>query len=207
MVWLERLSQPVHQRVDPVHRLLVGFLYVAVQTNMAADLDPVGDMVEDQQRVHEHELRFWQSQRVALRGRQVFKPGGRLVREVADGAAGEAGQALDGYDLVLGQFLGDGLKGIGAGPAAGADHLIRIGADEAVARQPLAALHALQQKRTPAVADLQEGRYRRLQVGDYLAVDGNEVALVPAALDLFQRRTIHIPLLSPLPYKSKIPRL
>ena len=129
-----------------MHCLLVGLLDVAVEADVAADLDPVGDVVEDQQRVHEHELRFRQSQRVALRSRQIFESGGRLIGEVADSAAGEAGQAFDGYDLVLGQFLGDGSEGIGAGPAARTDHQIRIGADEAVAGQPLAALHALQQE-------------------------------------------------------------
>ena len=143
---LERLAQPVHQRVDPVHCLLVGLLYVAIEADVAAHLYPVGDVVEDQQRVHEHELRFRQSQRVELGTRQVFKSSGRFIRQVADSAAGEAGQAFDGDDLVLGQFLRDGSERVGAGPAAGSDHLIRIGADEAVARQPLAALYALQQE-------------------------------------------------------------
>ena len=72
--------------------------------------------------------------------------GDRLVTQIADRAAAEPGQAVDRHDLEAAQFLFDQRQGIGSVLCSDCQHLIRLGADEAVAGQPLAAFDAFQQK-------------------------------------------------------------
>ncbi len=67
---------------------------------------------------------------------------------------------------------------------------VRIGADEGIARQSLAALNALKQKRIGAVRDLQIGADRSLHVGHDLAVDRDHIALRAQRLYFFDRERV-----------------
>ncbi len=58
-----------------------------------------------------------------------------------------------------------------------AQYPVRLRAQEAVARQPFASLHAVEEERVVATRYLQEGGNRRLQVGYHLAPDGHQVAI------------------------------
>ena len=73
-----------------------------------------------------------------------------------------------------------------------ADHGQGVGAQEGVTAPLLAALDALQQKGVGALADLQQGRHRRLLVGEDFPVDGDEIAAFRKFLEFVKRRFVHV---------------
>ena len=145
-------------------RLPVGGVDVAVEAGVADHLDLVLEVVEDEERVGEHEDGFGQRQRVVGRRGQPLEVARRLVRQVADGAAVEARQAGHRDDVEAPQLVFDlAAAGRRRCPRAGQD-AIRLRADEAVASQALAALDALQQERV-LVRARPSGRRRRASPG------------------------------------------
>ena len=161
-------------------------------------------VVEDDERVGEHQQGLGEAVGVGRGLGQALEVGGGVVGDVADGPAVEAGDALDGHGPVAGELLLDHLERVhravvfdgdaavgGRQLRAGAEYLPRLRPDEAVAGHVLASLDAFEEKRVAPAGDLEEGGDRRLHVGQYLAVDGDEVTLAPHGADLFQRRVVH----------------
>ena len=137
----------------------------------------MGNMVEDEQGICQHHYRLRQSHRVVIRRGQLLVIAGQFVAEIAHHAPVEARQSLDDHRPEVLKLLLNKPQGIGGFGVGGADDQRRLGADEAVARQPLAALNAFQQERVAAPGYLEIGRDRRFQVGLDLAVDRYQVAL------------------------------
>ena len=77
-------------------RLPVRRLDIAIEPRVADDFDLVLQVVEDEQRIDEQEDRLGKALRVGIGHGQLFVVARALVRHVADGAAVEARQALDG---------------------------------------------------------------------------------------------------------------
>src|SRR5262249_3936124 len=126
-----------------------------------------------------------------------------VVAGVADAAAEEARQAVQGRGAVGGQLLLQEQERVGvlqldeaAGPVqldAAAERLEaqeRARAEEAVAAQALAADDALEQERPVALLDLAEGADRGERVAGELAVDRHQVALAGEADELVERRVV-----------------
>ena len=133
-----------------------------------------------------------------------LEPGGRVVAEIADGAAGEPRQARHERRVEarhqLAQRGDERLVGLGRLSGAIDDRLAvpraqdqeRILAEERVAADLLAAFDRLEQERVVGVlGDLQERRDRRQQVGDDLLVDRHERAALRQLLEFFERRDLH----------------
>ena len=182
---------------------------VVVEVDVRQDEDAVLQVVEDDQRVGEHQQGLGQAVGVGRGLGQALEVGGGVVGDVADGPAVEAGDALDGHGPVARKlalddfervhravvFDGDAAVGSptirGSQTGARAEHLPRLRPDEAVAGDVLAPLDAFEEEGVAPAGDLEEGGDRRLHVGEYLAVDGDEVALAPHGADLLQRRVVH----------------
>ena len=214
---LDGLLEQCNHPVDLCRCLGVGPLEAAlplVAVCRGHYLDRVPDVVEDDQRVRHHE-------------HGIIEPGGRMgtlcqpflevadhvIGEKAHGPAAEARKPLHGDRPVPGEKIFQDRQGIAPmadlrGVAVGAHlHLLRlhtdhgqgVGAQEGVAAPFLAALDALQQEGVGALPDLQEGRHRRLLVGEDLPVDGDEIAAFRKFLEFLKRRFEHVLLPSRLP--------
>ena len=164
-----RRAQPVHRLVNPRHRLLVCLArVVSVHARRADHQHGLLQMVEDHHQVVEREEEIGQAERVRRRVRQALDVADRVVRRVADGAAAESRQPghADGAErehlfLKLGQrVLGPELPrrrparlDLHFAAARAEDHE-RVGAEEAVPRQFLAARRALEEERELAAREL-----------------------------------------------------
>ncbi len=179
----EGVGQALHQLVDAPAGLAVGGLDIAVEAAVGDDLDGVLEVVEDEDGVGEHEQGLGEGLRVGVGdGDARLEVAGDLVGEEADGAAGEAREAvLDGGQGEARELLFDLQQGVGAlvgtGVGATAEDAVGLGADEAVAGQPLAALDGLEEEGVVATGDFEERRYGRLEVGGDVAVDGSQVGV------------------------------
>ena len=143
---------------------------------MRDHLDGVQHVVEDQQRVREHQPGLRYAQRVRLRLRHALEVPDRLVADVADGAAVEARQPGRRDRAELGDLVLDHAQRVAVLVVQRA-HAVGLRADEGVAPHALAALDGLEQERVVAARDLQIGGDGRFEVGADLAVDRGEVAL------------------------------
>ena len=83
------------------------------------DQQTVAQVVEDEQRVGEHEYGVGQPKVVVRRRRQPLHVTNHVVREVADGTALEAGQARHGHRGKLAQQPAQRLERIAIGQALG----------------------------------------------------------------------------------------
>ena len=155
-------ERTIHHALDLGGGRVVGRGDVAIiQPGVAHHLDVVAQVVEHEQRVGEHEDRLGQALGVGLRhGHARLKVVHGVVGDVAHAAPMERWQTLHGnqpegvhFTLHQGQRVhrARGLVG------AGAEHVVRLGADETVAANAFAAGHRLQQEGV--------GRTRHLQVG------------------------------------------
>ncbi len=180
---LQRLLQTSDQLLDPPGRLPVGGFDIAVEAEVADDLDVVLQVVEDQQRVREQENGLGHTEYVVLRlGHPRLEVAHNLVSQVAHGAACKPRQSFDRHELEAPQLGFDldqrvAAHAIAADTAATPQHAIRLRADEAVARQSLASLHALEQEGVPAPRDFQVGADGRFEVCRNFGVERTEVAL------------------------------
>ena len=172
----ERRREALREALDLRDRRVVGRVHIAVEACVRDHLDRVQHVVEDQQRVREHQPGLGHAQRVRLRLRHALEVADRLVADVADGAAVEARQAGRRDRAELGDFVLDHAQRIAVLVMQRAD-AVRLRADERVASHALAALDGLEQERVVAARDLEVGGDGRLEVGAHLAVDRGEVAL------------------------------
>ena len=191
----EGLGQPPDHLIDAGHGIGVGFFHAVVEAGVADHLDVVAQVVEDKHRFREHEDRFGHALGVGGHGRhpRLEVPDG-VVGQVADGPAVEDGQAADRDELVLAHLLFYQRQGVhlALGLArAGMEHTVGVGADEAVAAQPLPAFDAFQQEGVRRPGYLEVGRDRSFQVGVDGAVDRHQVALARQGFDLFQSWVVH----------------
>ncbi len=193
---VQRLRQPADHLVDLRRGLGVGPVNVTVQVDVAHHLDVVSNVVEQQQGVTEHEYRLGHSHGV---GGHVGHPGlevpDGVVGQVAHRAAVETGQPLHRDQPVLVHLLLDGQQGVDLPQGlfdAGFDHLVGVGADEAIAANALPAFNAFQQERIWALGHLQIGGDRCFQVRVYRAEDRDQVPLSGHLLNLFQSRLVHL---------------
>ena len=116
-----------------------------------------------------------------------------VVCNVAHAAAVEGRQAFDrdqSERVHLGLHQGEWINLAGWLVCAGAEHVVRLGADEAVAADAFAAGHRFQQEGVRRAGDLQVRRNGSLQVGVDGAVDRTQIALARHGLDLFQRGVV-----------------
>jgi len=143
------------------------------------DLDGLEEVVVYEQRVREHEHGLWQFQAVPERPRRLWlKVLNRVVRDVADGAAGERGHLRYLDVLVDGQFPLEGVHRVALDGfmRPDLDHLERIGAYEAVPGDVFARQDGLEQKAVfRVVGDAQIGDDRRDEVGGELDVHGHAI--------------------------------
>ena len=181
--------------VDAADGVRVCFLDAVVQAGVADHLDVVTQMVEDQHRFREHEDRLRDALGVGRHGRhpRLEVPDG-VVGQVANGPAVEHGQTADRDEFVLAHFLLDQCQGVHLAlwlASTGMEHAVGVGADEAVAAQPLPAFNAFQQKGVGRAGYLEVSRDRGLQVGVNGAIDGHQVALSRQGSDLVQSWVVH----------------
>ena len=161
---------------------------------MRDDLDGLKEVVVYEQRVREHEDGFRNPQAVLQRPRRLWlKVLNRVVRDIADGAAGERGHLGDLDVSVDGELALEGEHGIALDCLIGPDldQLERIGADEAVPGDVLAGEDGLEQEAVlGSVGDAQVGDHGRDEVGGELDVHGHAVAalfLEDPAFEVFER--------------------
>ena len=143
------------------------------------DLDVLEEVIVYEQRVREHEHGLWQSQAVLERPRRLWlEVLNRVVRDVADRAAGERGHLRYLDVLVDGQFALEGVHRIALDGFVGPDfdHLERIGAYEAVPSDVLARQDGLEQEAVfRVVGDAQIGDDGRDEIGGELDVHGHAI--------------------------------
>ncbi len=194
MSW-QRALQPIDQRLNLLRGGPVRRLNVAVHEGVRYDGDLVLNVIEDQQTVGQHEDRFWYVNAAARRLRHTrFKVLDGVVRDVADRPARKIRQSghLGVADVRHARLEYVQRIDLAARLArTGAQYLKRLGADEAVAGQVLAALDRFQQERVGAAGDLQVGGHRRFKVGADLPVDRNGVVLLGERFELFKSRGVH----------------
>jgi len=181
------------QRVDARHRGIVRRLerLAPAHVHVRHDLDLLRHVVEDEETLGEEQAGVRQPEVVGGALGQPLEGTRHLVADVADGAAREARQAGDGHGAVLREQPPERLERVvhrvahrraarrldlERAPAAAPDAR-RLGAEETVAPPLLAALDALQEEAVRPAMYLQERRHRRLQVGQDLAADGDQVSL------------------------------
>ena len=172
----ERAREALREALDLRDRGVVGGVDIAVEARVRDHLDGVQHVVEDQQRVREHQPGLRYAQRVRLRLRHALEVPDRLVADVADGAAVEARQAGRRDRAELGDLVLDHAQRVAVLVVQRA-HAVGLRADERVAPHALAALDGFEQERVVAARDLEVGGDGRFEVGADLAVDRGEVAL------------------------------
>ncbi len=162
------------------------------------------DVIEDDQVVAEEQEHVGDFQLLLCGLRQALDESNGVVAEVADSAAGEAGQSRDLDGPALGQQAADRGKGIALAPfqlgavACTDDELVSAGAqrqrgphaEEAVAAHLLALLDGLQQEGRAAVSQLEIDRNGRFEIGGQLAENGDGIAAGRQLLYFLQRRTV-----------------
>ncbi len=166
--------------VDLEGGLAVGSVDVAIEAAVGDDLDGVVDVVEDDHGIGEEPDGLGDADLVELgRDDARLEVTDRVVGDVADGAAGEGGDA-GGDDLAeAGELLLDGDEGVALPflAGAGADDAVGLGADEGVAGEALAAFDRFEEEAVGARGDLEVGGDGGFEVGGDFAVDRDEVAL------------------------------
>ena len=149
----------------------------------------MAQVVEDEQRVAEHEHGVRQLEIVVGGRRQALHVTDHVVRKVPDGAALEARQTRHGHRLELAEQPAQGFERITVGEPLGApaaphgdppvfrrQHRVGIAAEERVARPLLTALDRLEEERVGARPEPQVRGQRRVEVGGELGEHGDEVA-------------------------------
>ena len=172
-------AQTRHDPVDRLRRLAVRGLDVPVEAAVRDGADRVPNVVEHDHRVAQQEHRLGNADRVVLVRRHAWlEVADRFVAHVAHRPARQARQPrqlnrLQSRERLLQRLHRVALVRL---PRPRADDLVRVRPDERVARQPLPALHRLQQERVLPLAHLQVRRDGRLQVRRHLPVDRNQVS-------------------------------
>ncbi len=185
---LQALDEDVDGRQGGVVLGLQGQL--RVQVHQGHDLDGLAQIVEDQQVVRQHQPGFRHGDRRS-QFRQPLDVTHHIITQVPYQSPPKPGQAGGLHRLKAGQQAAQVLKGIDPGRqdffpalspdgAAAALHLKqqgRIEPQETETAPLLAALDALQQKRTAGAPQFLVGRHRGFQVPQDLPVDRDQVAL------------------------------
>ena len=206
---LDGLLKQCNHAVDLRRRLGVGPFETAwplVAPGRGHHLDRVADIVEDDQRVrdHEHGVVDIAMGTRALR-QSLFEVTHHFIGEETHGPAAEARKPAHGDGPVPGEKILQDRQGIAPvgqlhEVAVAADlHLLGlhanhgqgVGAQEGVAAPLLAALDALQQEGVGSLPDLQKGRHRRLLVGKDFPVDWDEIAAFREFLEFVKRGLVH----------------
>ena len=206
---LDGLLEQCNHAVDLRRRLVVGPFEAAlplVAPGRGHDLDRVADVVEDDERVGDHEDGVVHPAfRMGALRQPLLEVADHVIAEETHGPAAEARKPAHGDGPVPGEKLLQDRQGIAPvgelhEVAVAADlHLLGlhaddgqgVGAQEGVTAPLLAALDALQQEGVGALPDLQEGRHRRLLVGEDLPVDGDEIAAFGKFLEFVKRGLVH----------------
>ncbi len=184
------------EAVDLGDGLVVGPVDVALDVGVGDQLHPAVDVVEDHQRIGDDEVGIGNVEVVELgAGDGLLEVGDRLVGEVADGAAVEEGEVPRGDRPVGGHQPLQLDEGIGlAGELALAAVLLdddflpphgedpaRVRAEKGIAGEFLPALDRLEEERLGARllggVELEVGGDGRIEIGDDLPVDRNQVPL------------------------------
>ena len=147
------------------------------------------DVVEDEEALREQQAGIGQANVVGGAHRQSLEGARHVVPDVADGAAREARHARHGNGAVLSQQRLQGAERIRGdlahrppprrlhldGLTARAEYAGGLGPEEAVPAPLLPPLDALQEEAVRAAMDLQERRDGRLEVGENLTADRDQV--------------------------------
>ena len=165
-------------------------------------MDLLGHVVEHEQALGEQQARVGKREVVGGACRQPLERARHVVADVAHRATGEAGQAGHGDRPVLGEERLQRTERIGGRPphrpaprrldldrpAPRAEDAGGLGPEEAVPAPLLTPLDALEEEAVRAAMDLEEGRDGRLEVGEDLAADGDQVALAGEVPEVGARR-------------------
>ena len=136
----ERAQQPADEFLDLPRRLPVRASTSPSSRAWLTTFDLVLRVVEDERRIDEQEDRLGEALRVGIGHGRLLVVARTLVRHVADGAAVEAQQAFDGHGREAPQLVLDLQQRVAGrlvqrGVLAGAQHAIRLRADETVPRE------------------------------------------------------------------------
>ena len=147
----ERLREARDKLLDLPRRLPVRGVDIAIEPRVADDFDLALQVIEDEQRVAEQEDRLREALRIRFRQRQFLVVAGAFVRHVADGAAVESRQPFDRHRRQSPQLIFDleqrvARRLVGERVVARAEDTVRLGADEAVSCEPLAAFDGFEQE-------------------------------------------------------------
>ena len=108
----EWLAQARDQLLDLGDRLLVGFFRWTVDQRIRDHLDLLEHMIEDHDRVGEHEHRVWNVEIIDGLIRQTLEEAHHVIAEIADCTAEEARQTLDLDGVKFPHQLFEGIQGV-----------------------------------------------------------------------------------------------
>jgi hypothetical protein len=185
----DRRGQALAHVGDRGHRAGVARLDVALGEHVREHRDGVGEVVEGEQHIRDHQREVGDAEVVGVRlanGR--LGRAHQVVAEQAHGAPRERRQALHRRQPVLLELLRDGLVGIVGIARVHADHRARLHAEERPAPEALPLLGRLQQERRSLAAQLEVGRDRGLRVGDEGVAQRHERVLAGQLAHLVERR-------------------
>ena len=134
-------------------------------------------MIEDDDVVEKEEARVGDAVFVRMRIGNALAPAGRAVAKETDGAAEEGRQRGLAVDAERSQLIVQHAYGI-ACQLIEAQAAARLEADERVAADVRAALHAFEEERFSVARQCRERRHRRDGVGAQLARDRNDVVIL-----------------------------
>ena len=181
--------EPFEDLVDPLARPRLGRLGapVLVEEGVRHDAHRVAPMVERHDRVHERQAEDGKAEVVGRPAGEPLPQAHRVVREVAEEAAGEGRELRIPRRAVAPEIPLERLEGAppleqgAVGPedphlrAVTLQHEAGIPAEDREARDLLRPFHALEEEARGEVAEAQVGGDGGLQVGEQLARDGHHV--------------------------------
>ena len=149
------------------------------------------EMVEDDERVGEHQRHVGQAERIRRGIAEGLHGADEVIAEESDGAADEGRRVLASAPDWCGQALRSDRVRVASVGERPAEHRARAEPDERPAPHALALVGGLEQERRLAgreLAELQERRHRRLAVLDEGVCDRDQVVLACQLAGLLERR-------------------
>ncbi len=198
-------TEPRDHPVDPPDGIGVGVLMSPLaDVGIRDDPDRLGHVVEDEERIREQEAGLGQPQDIFAQRGEPLELADHVIAQIAHRAAAEPGQSGNLDRAVLRHDLAEAGQHIRlhrdppAAPTARHDHFPvvavnqrrRAASQKRVPRPLFTALHAFQQIGARAPVDLDQGRHRRLEVGQDFPGNGNQVPLLGQRAKLFEIRSV-----------------
>ena len=192
---VRRMARPRHRSGEPPAHVGdgvvgggVGVVHVLLGVHVGQHADRVLEVVEDDQHVGEHQRQVGHADRVGVGLPERFDRAHEVIAEHAHRPSGE-GRQVGQRRLVVARHGGRGdLVRVAGVPERPANHLAGPEADERVAAHALALIGRFQEERGPVLAQLEEGRHRRLAVVDERVAQRDQVVVAGQRPHLLQAR-------------------